>query len=80
MRYAFPCELTPDQDGGFVVMFPDIPEAITGGGDSAEALAMAEDALATALAGYVLERRAIPTPAEPIDDRAPVIRVEVTTA
>ena len=78
MRYAFPCELTPDGGGGFVVTFADVPEAITGGGDRAEALTMAEDALATALAGYVLEHRAIPTPGGPIDDHEPIICVEVT--
>ncbi len=78
MHYAFPCELTPDQEGAFVVTFPDVPEAITGGRDRAEALTMAEDALATALAGYVLEQRAIPAPGEPIDHQAPVIHVEVT--
>ena len=77
MHYAFPCELTPDEDGGFVVTFPDVPEAITGGRDQAEALTMAEDALATALAGYVLEQRAIPTPTKPIGDRTPVIHIEV---
>ena len=48
MIYAYPCELTTDEDGGLVATFPDVPEAITGGGDRAEALAMAEDALATA--------------------------------
>lgn len=78
MHYAFPCELTPDEDGGFVVTIPDVPEAITGGRDLAAALTMAEDALATALAGYALEQRAIPTPTHPIGDRAPVIHVEVT--
>jgi antitoxin HicB len=55
-----------------------VPEAITGGRDRAEALTMAEDALATALEGYALEQRAIPTPSPPHDDHAPVIRVEVT--
>ena len=50
MIYAYRCQLTPDEDGGLVATFPDVPEAITGGGDRAEALAMAEDALATALA------------------------------
>ena len=65
MLYAYPCELTPEEEGGFVVTFPDVPEAITGGGDRAEALAMAEDALATALAGYVHEKRDIPAPGEP---------------
>ena len=51
MIYAYPCKSTPDEDGALVVTFPDVPEAITGGKDPVEALAMAEDALATALAG-----------------------------
>ncbi len=56
MIYAYPCRLTPDEDdGGFVITFRDVPEAITDGRDHTEALAMAEDALATALAGYVHE-------------------------
>ncbi len=62
MIYAYPCELTPDEDGGLVATFPDVPEAITGGIDRSEAIAMAEDALATALAGYVHEKRDIPVP------------------
>ena len=69
MLYAYPCELTPDEDGGFVVTFPDVPEAITGSDDRTEALAMAEDALATALAGYVHEKRAIPAPGHTADDQ-----------
>lgn len=39
---------------------------------------MAKDALATALTGYVIEKRAIPIPGRPSDDQALVIRVEVT--
>lgn len=68
MLYAYPCELTPDEDDGFVVTFPDVPEAITGGEDRDDALAMAEDALATALAGYVHEKRDIPAPRDAADD------------
>ena len=64
MIYAYPCQLTSDEDGTLVVTFPDVPEAITGGRDRPEALAMAEDALATALAGYVHEKRDIPPPSE----------------
>ena len=64
MIYAYPCHLTPDEDGGLVATFPDVPEAITGGRDRAETLAIAEDALATALAGYVHEKWDIPTPSE----------------
>ena len=64
MIYAYPCHLAPDEDGGLVATFPDVPEAITGGRDRAETVAMAEDALATALAGYVHEKWGIPTPSE----------------
>ncbi len=64
MIYAYPCQLTPDQDGSLVATFPDVPEAVTGGRDRSEALAMAEDALATALAGYVHEKWDIPSPSE----------------
>ena len=65
MIYAYPCELTPDEDGSFMATFPDVPEAITGGKDRTEALTMAEDALATALAGYVLAQWEFPTPSQP---------------
>ena len=72
MIYAYPCQLTPDEDGGLVATFPDVPEAITGGRDRAEALTMAEDALATALAGYVHEKWDIPVPSEPVDGQVSV--------
>ena len=62
MIYAYPCQLAPDEDGALVAVFPDVPEAVTGGGDRDEALAMAEDALAVALAGYVREGWDIPLP------------------
>ena len=72
MIYAYPCQLTPDEDGGLVATFPDVPEAITGGKDRAESLTMAEDALATALAGYVHEKWDIPTPSETADGQVSV--------
>ena len=72
MIYAYPCQLIPDEDGELVATFPDVPEAITGGSDRAEALAMAEDALATALAGYVHEKLDIPSPSEVLDGQVSV--------
>ena len=45
---------------------PTFPEAITGGKDRTEALTMAADALATALAGYVHAQWEIPTPSQPV--------------
>jgi antitoxin HicB len=62
----FPVTLTPDaEDGGFVVTFPDIPEAITQGETEEEALAMAQEALQAALEFYFEDKRAVPTPSKP---------------
>lgn len=61
----FPITLTPDDEaGGFVVTFPDIPEAITQGETLEEALAMAQDALQTALEFYFEDKRAVPAPSK----------------
>lgn len=59
MRY--PVNLTPC-DGGYVVSFPDIPEALTQGDDREEALSMAADALVTAFDFYFEDRREVPLP------------------
>ena len=80
MIYAYPCQLTPDEEGGLVAAFPDVPEAITGGRDLAETLAMAEDALATALAGYVHEKWDIPVPSEAADGQVLVAPPAVAAA
>jgi antitoxin HicB len=59
----FPVILTPDEEaGGFVVTFPDIPEAITQGETLDEALDMAQDALETALEFYFDDKRPVPKP------------------
>ncbi len=62
MRYAYPCILHDDEEGACVATFPDVPEALTGGQTEDEALDLAQDALAVALAGYVHDRRDIPRP------------------
>ena len=67
MQYVYPCVLTPEEAGGFAVSFPDVPGALTCGDNRAEALTMAEDALAVALAGYVQERWDIPVPSAAVD-------------
>ena len=59
----FPVNLTADKtDGGFVVTFPDIPEAITQGETREEALKMAKEALETAMEFYFEDKRAVPVP------------------
>ncbi len=63
---AYPVKLERDRkSGGFVVSFPDIPEAITQGETIEEALSMAEDALETALDFYFDDRRPVPMPSKP---------------
>ncbi len=63
MNYVFHARLEPDPDGGFLVTFPDVPEAITGGDDEAEAKHNAAEALGLALRGILALGRALPQPA-----------------
>ena len=63
MRY--PARFEAAEEGGFVVTFRDIPEAITQGDTEEEALAMATDVLTSAMDFYVEDRRAVPLPSEP---------------
>ena len=60
MSIEYFAQLAPDPDGGFLVTFPDVPEAITHGADAAEARANASEALGLALRGYVLEGKPLP--------------------
>src|SRR3954462_444992 len=62
MRYAYPFELLPQPEGGFTVIFPDVPEAITQGDNEDEAVAMAEDALVAALSFYTDRAEPLPRP------------------
>jgi antitoxin HicB len=60
MRY--PARFKPAEEGGFVVTFRDIPEAITQGDTEEEALEMAEDALLTSMEFYFEDKRSVPLP------------------
>lgn len=62
----YPVTLTPDTDG-FCVTFRDIPEAISQGDTTDEALAMAKDALAVAMEFYFEDNRPVPMPSEPME-------------
>ena len=79
MRYAYPCRIERDEDGAFVVSFPDVPGANTGADDRAEALELAGDALATALSMYVNLRKTIPVPGVALDGQE-VVAVDPVTA
>jgi antitoxin HicB len=73
MRYAYPVELDPDEDGRIVVSFHDVPGALTDGADAEEALREAQDCLICALGGYIELNRAIPEPSPA--GRRPVVHV-----
>jgi len=61
--YAFPATFEPtEREGGFVVTFVDVPEAITEGNDMAEARDMAADALGISLLTYLEQGRPLPIP------------------
>jgi len=77
---AYPVILTPDKEaGGFVVTFPDIPEAITQGETVDEALAMAAEALETAMDFYFDGKRAVPMPS-PAKRRQQVVALPLSVS
>ena len=74
MRYVYPCDIAPDEEElresgreAYVVTFPDVPEAITGGWSWDEAVEMAEDCLGVALSFYTDDDEEIPTPSLPTE-------------
>jgi antitoxin HicB len=60
---SYPAQFTPE-GRGFVVTFPDIPEAITDGDSDREAMEYAVDAIITAFSEYIKRRRDIPQPSK----------------
>ena len=60
-KYVYPAIFTPEENGQYSVVFPDIEGCYSGGDNLAEAIEMAEDALALML--YHLEQKKAPRPA-----------------
>ena len=63
--YSFSIVLEPQEDGGFTVLVPALPEAVTEGDTEAEALANAEEAIRAVLAYRHDNGIAIPSDAKP---------------
>ena len=63
-EFAYPARFTPDDGASFMVRFRDLPEAITSGGDIADAIEQAADCLQEALAGRLVRRDSIPQPSK----------------
>ncbi|MEA3536506.1 type II toxin-antitoxin system HicB family antitoxin [Rhizobium sp. CC-YZS058] len=60
MEFTYHATLKPDPDGGFLVTFADVPQAITAGETRDEALAQAREALSLALRGVLASGEALP--------------------
>ena len=65
----YPALFEPAEEGGFVVTFPDVEEAVTQGEDEQDAREMARDALITMFAYYIRHGKPIPPSSHPRGER-----------
>ena len=82
MRYTFPCDIRPDEEEGgwgFVVSFPDICGANTGGKTFKESIILAEDCMVVALSAYIDLGQELPTPS-PCQDGQDLLTVQPVVA
>lgn len=61
-KYVYPCVLTPEENGGYSVSFPDIQGCYSSGTDLPDALEMAKDALCLMLYDMEETGENIPSP------------------
>jgi antitoxin HicB len=59
---AWPVDLIPAEEGGYIVNFPDSPNGWSQGEDRAEALAQAEDLLEEMVLGMMAHSEDVPLP------------------
>ena len=62
--FAYPVTLTKQKEGGYLVRFPDLPEAITQGETIENALNEAVDCMEEAIAHRISKKLSIPTPSQ----------------
>lgn len=60
-KRTFAVVLEPEQEGGFTVRVPAIPEIVTYGKDENEAMAMAEDAIRLVIADCAARGEPLPS-------------------
>lgn len=69
--------LEPQGADGFLVRFADVPEALAQGGTVDDAIDQAEDALAVALEGYLVEGREFPARTAATAEPAIVVEIPI---
>lgn len=62
MFSTYPMDIEEQEDGSFLVEFPDVQGAVTDGDTAEEAMEMAKDCLVAAMIGYIKLRQDIPAP------------------
>ena len=72
-NHSFSVILEPQQDGGFTVLVPALPEVVTEGDTEAEALANVEEAIRAILAYRKDQGLTIPPDAQPEIRRVTVL-------
>ncbi len=65
MQRTYTVILEPDEEGGFVVRVPALPEVCTQGDDEQDALANAQEAIELAIEHRLAEGEAIPAEQHP---------------
>jgi len=63
--YQYPAIFAAAEEGGFVITFPDIPEAITQGENVSDAIEQGADALEEAIIGRINTGDPLPLPSKP---------------
>jgi antitoxin HicB len=63
-QFSYPVKLTKQKEGGYLVQFPDLPEAITEGNNIEDALNQAQDCLEEAVAYRIISKLDIPVPSK----------------
>src|ERR1035437_5168887 len=65
MIYEYPVSFQEDRNGTIIEVAPDVPGAMTVGGNRAEALERVEGALIVVLSARIEDREPIPRPSQP---------------
>jgi predicted RNase H-like HicB family nuclease len=63
-KYIYPAVFTPEENGGYSVLFKDLDGCYTCGDTLGEAMEMAADVLALTMYGYETDKRKIPKPSD----------------
>lgn len=63
-KYVYPAIFTPEENGAYSIVFPDLESCYTCGDSLEDGIEMAEDALALVLYGYETEHKEIPAPSK----------------